>query len=69
MEALYWIFPYLGLGLLVGFFAGLLGIGGGGIMVPLLVMILSAACAYGIRHVYGFDCAHIHVKRIPPSSA
>ena len=41
MEALYWIFPYLGLGLLVGFFAGLLGIGGGGIMVPLLVMIFT----------------------------
>ncbi|MDQ7004624.1 MAG: sulfite exporter TauE/SafE family protein [Ghiorsea sp.] len=41
MEALFWIFPYLGLGLIVGFFAGLLGIGGGGIMVPLLVMIFT----------------------------
>jgi uncharacterized membrane protein YfcA len=41
MDMLYWILPYLGLGLIVGFFAGLLGIGGGGIMVPLLVMIFT----------------------------
>ncbi|HID37243.1 MAG TPA: sulfite exporter TauE/SafE family protein [Ghiorsea sp.] len=39
METLIWMLPYLGLGLVVGFFAGLLGIGGGGIMVPLLIMI------------------------------
>jgi len=36
-----WMFPYLGLGLVVGFFAGLLGIGGGGIMVPVLAMIFA----------------------------
>jgi len=42
MEVMVWIFPYLGLGLIVGFFAGLLGIGGGGIMVPLLTMIFMA---------------------------
>ncbi|MDQ6977894.1 MAG: sulfite exporter TauE/SafE family protein [Ghiorsea sp.] len=41
MDMLYWALPYLGLGLIVGFFAGLLGIGGGGIMVPLLVMIFT----------------------------
>lgn len=31
-----WIISYLALGALVGFMAGLLGIGGGGIMVPIL---------------------------------
>jgi len=36
-----WMFPYLGLGLIVGFLAGLLGIGGGGIMVPMLAMIFA----------------------------
>ena len=33
---------YLALGGIVGFFAGLLGIGGGAIMVPLLALILDA---------------------------
>ncbi len=42
MDMLIWIAPYLGLGLMVGFFAGLLGIGGGGIMVPVLMMIFTA---------------------------
>ena len=42
METILWMLPYLGLGLIVGFFAGLLGIGGGGIMVPLLTMIFMA---------------------------
>jgi uncharacterized membrane protein YfcA len=42
MIDLFWMLPYLGLGLIVGFFAGLLGIGGGGIMVPLLTMIFMA---------------------------
>ncbi len=31
-----WIIAYLSLGVVVGFFAGLFGIGGGGIMVPVL---------------------------------
>ncbi len=34
-----WIIAFLALGTLVGFMAGLLGIGGGGIMVPLLTTI------------------------------
>jgi uncharacterized membrane protein YfcA len=36
-----WV-AYLGIGAVVGFAAGLLGIGGGVVMVPLLVMVLKA---------------------------
>ena len=36
-----WILIYLGLGAVVGFFAGLLGIGGGGIMVPILTSLFA----------------------------
>jgi len=37
-----WWLGYLGVGAAVGFFAGLLGIGGGAIMVPMLVMLFEA---------------------------
>ena len=37
-----WWFAYLGIGLVVGFFAGLLGIGGGAVMVPMLVFVFTA---------------------------
>lgn len=37
-----WLAAYLALGALVGFFAGLLGVGGGGIMVPLLTTMFAA---------------------------
>ena len=37
-----WLLAYLALGAVVGFFAGLLGIGGGAIMVPLLVLMFDA---------------------------
>jgi len=37
-----WWPAYLALGAVVGFFAGLLGIGGGLIMVPVLTFIFSA---------------------------
>ena len=37
-----WWLGYAAVGAAVGFFAGLLGIGGGAIMVPLLVMLLEA---------------------------
>jgi uncharacterized membrane protein YfcA len=37
-----WWLGYLALGAFAGFFAGLLGIGGGSVMVPLLVMLFAA---------------------------
>ncbi|MBE0619089.1 MAG: TSUP family transporter, partial [Burkholderiales bacterium] len=37
-----WWLGYAAIGAAVGFFAGLLGIGGGAIMVPLLVMLFEA---------------------------
>jgi uncharacterized protein len=40
----WWLLMYLVLGLFVGFFAGLLGIGGGIIIVPLLLMV------FGMEH-------------------
>jgi len=41
---------YLGIGVVVGFAAGLLGIGGGAVMVPLLVLVF---------HAHGLPEAHI----------
>lgn len=37
-----WWLGYLGVGAVVGFFAGLLGIGGGAVIVPMLVMLFEA---------------------------
>lgn len=45
--AVEWILAYLALGAVVGFMAGLLGIGGGGIMVPLLTAMFAAQ---GVQH-------------------
>lgn len=42
----FWLLAYLGMGTLAGFFAGLLGIGGGGLLVPLLVMAFSAQAQF-----------------------
>ena len=53
MPEIWFIISYLGLGAVVGFFAGLLGVGGGGIMVPLLT---------GLFVAQGF--AHDHVVHI-----
>lgn len=41
MMSLEWLGIYLALGMFVGFMAGLLGIGGGGILVPILVSIFT----------------------------
>ena len=38
----WWWLAYLVLGLVVGFFAGMLGIGGGVIIVPLLAFLFTA---------------------------
>ena len=40
--AIEWLTAYLVLGAFVGFFAGLLGVGGGGIMVPMLITLFAA---------------------------
>jgi uncharacterized membrane protein YfcA len=45
-----WWLAYLGIGALVGFLAGLLGIGGGMVMVPMLVFVFRAK---------GFPDAHL----------
>jgi uncharacterized membrane protein YfcA len=37
-----WWLAYLAIGTAVGFFAGLLGIGGGAVMVPMLVLVFTA---------------------------
>ncbi len=37
-----WLLGYLAIGAVVGFFAGLLGIGGGAVMVPMLVFLFDA---------------------------
>lgn len=42
MIDLQWMLAYLALGAVVGFFAGLLGVGGGGIMVPALTALFAA---------------------------
>ncbi len=45
-----WLVAYLALGAVVGFFAGLLGVGGGGILVPLLTTLFTAQ-AFPSEHV------------------
>lgn len=45
-----WFLAYLSLGAFAGFFAGLLGVGGGAVMVPILAMMFAAQ---------GFPAAHL----------
>lgn len=45
-----WLAAYLLLGAFVGFFAGLLGVGGGGIMVPVLTTMFAAQ-GFGHEHL------------------
>lgn len=42
----FWIIAYLGLGAFTGFFAGMLGIGGGLVMVPTLTMMFAAQAQF-----------------------
>ena len=51
---------YLGIGALVGFAAGLLGIGGGVVMVPLLVLVFRA---------HGMPAEHVSISRSAPALA
>ena len=39
---MHWWLAYLAIGLAVGFFAGLLGIGGGAVLVPILALVFAA---------------------------
>lgn len=41
-----WVVAYIGLGAFAGFFAGLLGVGGGLVMVPALVMMFAAQAGF-----------------------
>lgn len=50
MPELQWLLAYMSLGALVGLLAGLFGIGGGGVMVPVLTMLFVAQ---------GFPAEHI----------
>lgn len=45
-----WILGYLALGAVAGFFAGLLGVGGGAIMVPVLALMFAAQ-AFPAEHL------------------
>lgn len=48
-----WLFAYLALGAFVGFFAGLFGIGGGLVMVPMLVWMFET------QHLGGAQAFHL----------
>lgn len=64
MLSIEWIVAFLALGSFVGFMAGLLGIGGGGIMVPMLTTIflaLGIAADYAVHLALGTSMASIVV--------
>lgn len=65
--AIEWIVAYLALGGVVGFVAGLLGIGGGGIMVPILTALFAAQGVQGehlVHLVLGTSMAAIVITAI-----
>jgi len=51
-----WWWAYLGIGVAVGFLAGLLGIGGGMVMVPMLFFVFSAK-GFAAEHLMHFALA------------
>ena len=51
-----WWPAYLAIGVAVGFFAGLMGLGGGAIMVPLLAFVFSAT-GFPAEHLMHFSLA------------
>lgn len=62
-----WWFAYLAIGVLVGFLAGLLGIGGGMMVVPLLVFVFTAK-AFPAEHIVHMALA-TSMATIPFTSA
>ena len=67
-----WYLAYLGLGAFAGFFAGLLGVGGGAIMVPILAMLFAAqgiADAHVMHLALGTSMAAIVFTSISSSRA
>ncbi|MDO3380834.1 sulfite exporter TauE/SafE family protein [Gilvimarinus algae] len=63
-----WLVGYLALGAITGFFAGLLGIGGGGIMVPVLVVLLGAQ-GFGSEHLVHFALGTSMAAIVPTAIA
>lgn len=63
MDITYWLI-YLGVGVVVGFFAGLLGIGGGSVMVPILSLTFAAR-GYSGDHVVHMALATSMATIIP----
>ena len=51
MSVLIWIAAYLALGAFTGFFAGMLGIGGGLVMVPALTLMFAAQAQFPAAEV------------------
>lgn len=68
MLELQWLLAYLGLGAVVGLLAGLFGIGGGGIMVPVLT-ILFVAQGFAPEHLVHMALATSMAAIVPTSLA
>lgn len=67
MDIAFWL-TYLGVGVFVGFFAGLLGIGGGAVMVPILSLTFAAS-GFSSDHVVHMALATSMATIIPGSFA
>ena len=63
MDIAYWLI-YLGVGVFVGFFAGLLGVGGGSVMVPIL-SLMFASQGFSSDHVVHMALATSMATIIP----